>query len=383
MKKQLLSLATFLLLFCFPLQLFSQTEEAEDPYLWLEEIESETSLDWVKKQNVVSDKALTNNPLYEELQQKYLDVFDDKEKIPYAKMEGDYVYNLWQDDIHERGLWRRMLKSDYLNNSDEWETVIDIDALSKKEGKKWVYAGSSFLKPDNNICLIYLSDGGKDEDEIREFDLSTKQFVKNGFIFPESKGGVTWIDKDHVLVARNFGKGTMTTSGYASQVKILKRGAAIDKAETIFKTDTTNVSAGAFSFNQNNEQHVFISEWLTIFESNVFYLKGNKPQKLNYPKDAQLSGIHNDELILFLQSDWNINEKSYKKGSLISINLDENLKGNIMKIDNSCVNCMIFRTDYRSNVNFSSNQFSLIQFVLVLPWRKLILHTCNTGKINK
>lgn len=330
MKKILLSLLTLFAFYCSSPLLYAQTDEAQDPYLWLEEIESETSLDWVKKQNAVSDKVLTSNPLYIELQQKYIEVFDDKEKIPYAKMEGDYVYNLWQDDIHERGLWRRMLKSDYLTNSDEWETVIDIDELSKKEGKKWVYAGSSFLKPDNKICLVYLSDGGKDEDEIREFDLSTKEFVKNGFIFPESKGGASWIDKDHVLVSRNFGKGTMTTSGYASQIKILKRGAAIDKAETIFETDTTNISVGTFSFNHNKKQHLFIYEGITTFESNLYYLKGNKPHKINFPKDAQLSGIHDDELILFLQSDWDINEKSYKKGSLISISLSENLKGNII-----------------------------------------------------
>jgi prolyl oligopeptidase len=330
MKKQLLTLVTILTLFCTNPLLFAQTEEAEDAYLWLEEIEGEKSLNWVKKQNAASDKALTSNPLFEDLRKKYLDVYDDKDKIAYPNMVGDYVYNLWQDEKYERGLWRRMLKNNYVNNINDWETVIDIDQLSKKEGKKWVFSGASFYEPDNKICLVALSDGGKDEDEIREFNLSTKEFVKNGFLFPESKGDVSWIDQDHVLVARNFGPGTMTTSGYPSQIKVLKRGATLDQAETIFKTDTTHLGAFTFSLNYNSEQHLFIYEGISFYESNLYYLKENKLQKITYPKDAQLSGFHRGELIISLQSDWDINGKNYNKGALISMNLNDNLNGNIL-----------------------------------------------------
>ena len=186
--------------------LYSQEGTAEDPYLWLEEIESEKSLDWVKNQNANSEKILTSNPLYENLQKKYLEVYNDKDKIAYPNIVGDYVYNLWQDDTYERGLWRRMLTKDYLNNNSNWETLIDLDALSKKEGRKWVFAGATFLEPSNEICLVALSDGGTDQDELREFNLSDKTFATKGFVFPESKGGVSWIDKNKVLVARNFGK---------------------------------------------------------------------------------------------------------------------------------------------------------------------------------
>ena len=63
---------------------------------------------------------------------------------------------------------------------DPLAVTPNLDKLSETENKKWVFKGAEWLRPDNKICLVYLSDGGKDEDEIREFDVETKEFVKNG-----------------------------------------------------------------------------------------------------------------------------------------------------------------------------------------------------------
>ena len=327
--------ATLLILFVSFLTLqtaalYAQEEEAaEDPYLWLEEVESEKSLDWVKEQNKNSEQILTSNPLYENLQKRYLEVYNDKDKIAYPNIVGNYVYNLWQDENYERGLWRRMLTKDYLNNNSNWETLIDLDALSAKEGKKWVFAGATFLEPSNEICLVALSDGGTDQDELREFNIAGKFFVKDGLVFPPSKGGVSWIDKDKVMVARNFGKGTMTTSGYPSQIKLLNRNSAMDDAKIIFKTDTTNLGAFPASFYDNNKQYIFIYEAISFYESNLFFLVDEELKQVTYPVDANFTGFYRGELIISLQSDWNINDTIYKKGTLVSMNLQDNLEGNV------------------------------------------------------
>ena len=309
--------------------LYSQEQTTEDPYLWLEEVESEKSLDWVKEQNKNSEQILTSNPLYENLQKRYLEVYNDKDKIAYPNIVGNYVYNLWQDENYERGLWRRMLTKDYLNNNSNWETLIDLDALSAKEGKKWVFAGATFLEPSNEICLVALSDGGTDQDELREFNIAGKFFVKDGLVFPPSKGGVSWIDKDKVMVARNFGKGTMTTSGYPSQIKLLNRNSAMDDAKIIFKTDTTNLGAFPASFYDNNKQYIFIYEAISFYESNLFFLVDEELKQVTYPVDANFTGFYRGELIISLQSDWNINDAIYKKGTLVSMNLQDNLDGNV------------------------------------------------------
>ena len=38
--------------------------------------------------------------------------------------------------------------------------------------------------------------------------------MKGGFELPESKGGVAWRDADTIYIARDFGPGTLTRSGY-------------------------------------------------------------------------------------------------------------------------------------------------------------------------
>ena len=329
MKITKLFLSVFVLLLFSHQVGLSQDQQVDDAYLWLEEVESEQSLDWVRAQNAISDKTITNHPLFEPLQAKYIEASNDKDKIVYPTLVGDYVYNLWQDDVNERGLWRRMSKADFMAQKTVWETVLDIDELSKKENKKWVFAGATWLAPNNTICLLALSDGGKDENVIREFNAETKDFVKNGFMFPESKGGVSWISVDKVLVSRDFGEGTLTTSGYPRQVKTLERGASIDAAKKVFETATTSVGAFGYSFYQDNRWYVIVYNAITFYNSEMYSLNGDALQKLEYPNDAQVAGQHKKQALLALQSDWDVNGVTYKKGSLVSYDFFKNIEGKL------------------------------------------------------
>ena len=327
-KANFLLLALSVLLFSCQ-QNQSQSEKIDDPYLWLEDIEGEKSLEWVKAQNTLSEQVIASQALFETLKNKYLEVFNDEDKIAYPTIVGDYVYNLWQDEKNERGVWRRMPKADFIDNKLDWEVVLDLDKLSETENKKWVFKGAEWLEPDNKICLISLSDGGKDEGEIREFDVEAKDFVKNGFFVEESKGEASWIDQNTILVSSDFGEGTLTNSGYPRIAKRWKRGTSIEKTEIIYEADTTVMGIWPYTFYSNNKQYAFIYKYLTIFETELYYLSGDSLQKIDYPLDAQISGFHKNNFILSLQSDWNANDKIYKAGSLISFDLNQNLEGNI------------------------------------------------------
>src|SRR5690606_35912672 len=87
-----------------------------------------------------------------------------------------------------------------------------------------------------------LSDGGKDAVTIREFDTVEKRFVEGGFVLPESKGSATWIDRDTLLIARDFGEGSLTSSGYPMVVKRLTRGQSLDQAQELYRGQPTDVS---------------------------------------------------------------------------------------------------------------------------------------------
>ena len=138
-----------------------------------------------------------------------------------------------------RGLWRRTSLASYATDAPEWETVLDFDALSKAEDANWVYKGANCFKPDGaeqTLCMVSLSNGGKDAVTQREFNLDTKSWVEGGFETPEAKQGLSWLDQDTVLISTDWGGdgSTLTESGYASVVKRWKRGTPLESAQTVF-----------------------------------------------------------------------------------------------------------------------------------------------------
>ncbi len=178
---------------------------ADDAYLWLEDIHGAKPLAWVEAENAQTKKAYADTPAFETMRTRILEVLDSDAKIPFVSKIGAHYYNFWKDRQHPRGVWRRTTLEEYRKDQPAWESVIDLDALAKAEGRHWVWHGADCLKPDYRRCLVALSPGGGDAAVIREFDLLAKTFVDDGFKLPEAKSQVAWIDIDHVYVGTDFG----------------------------------------------------------------------------------------------------------------------------------------------------------------------------------
>jgi len=313
------------------LVLFSMNVNAQeqDPFLWLEEVESKQSLDWVNAQNKTTADKLTKVEGFMQLKSKYLDALNSKDKIYYPNSVGEFVYNFLQDDIHVRGVWRRSPRLDYLKSDPQWETILDLDKLSASEGKKWVFQGATFLKPANNLCLVNLSDGGTDENEIREFDVSQKKFVENGFYLPSSKGNASWISENELLISRNFGEGSMTSSGYPRFVKRLKRGVSLENASTIMEVSEETMGVWGSTNFEKGKYEIYVSKSATFYEHYTYFLKNEKLVELMIPKDANYYGLFKDQDIITLNSDWTAGNETFKIGSLVSINHAQMLNGEL------------------------------------------------------
>lgn len=305
------------------------SSDSSDPYLWLEEVEGEKALDWAREQNKVSDAAFASLPLFTELKNRFLAVLNDKEKMIYPDMVGDKVYDLWQDEKNERGIWRRMSTKDFLSGKNDWEVVLDLDKLSAEENRKWVFGGAGWLGPENRYCLLYLSDGGKDESVIREFDASAKTFVTGGFSVSESKSSAAWIDKDNILVATNYGPGTMTTSGYPAVAKLWKRGADPTVAETVLTTDTSTMGIFVNDINVRGKQYTFADVKKGFYETDSYLFTAEGLRRIEVPSDAEFRGMHGDDALLYLQSDWTTGDETFKSGSLVSFDIPGFLAGRI------------------------------------------------------
>ena len=135
-------------------------QSGDDPFQWLEDIQGEKPLAWVRQHNAKSTAVLEARKEYKPVYAKTLEILDSKEKIPTPELLGETVYNFWKDDAHERGIWRRTSLASYRSASPEWETVLDVDALAKADGKAWVWKGAKCLPPANVRCLVRLAPGG-------------------------------------------------------------------------------------------------------------------------------------------------------------------------------------------------------------------------------
>ena len=299
--------------------------EQVDNYRWLEDVDGDRSLAWVKAQNARSTEVLEGDPRFRDLKQAALKVYESPDHLAIPVLKEGTVYNTWQDAEHVRGILRRTTLTDYLTSEPHWQTVLDYDALARKDKQEWVANGLNCLYPGNGLCLVSLSNGGEDAETLREFDLKTGRFVEHGFVLPHSKQSVRWLDKDSLLVARDWGPGTMTKSGYPFVVKLWKRGQSLDQAKEIFRGTENDVDAEADTLNDGQGHHVtLLHHYLNIFEGEYFLwtLAGNK--KLALPSKAEVEGLLNNQLIVTLNQAWKTEEldTAFPTGSVISLDMD-------------------------------------------------------------
>ena len=193
-------------------------------------------------ENARSLAVLKGDPRYEAFHQEALKIVNATDRIPTPDLIGTGGLQFLAGPDHVRGLWRRTTPASYATAAPAWETVLDLDKLSAAEKANWVWNGANCPPPDYRRCLVALSDGGEDADTLREFDLTTKSFVDGGFTLPRSKQNVDWLDDDTLIVARDWGPGTMTASSYPFVVKTLKRGQSLDQATEVFRGKPDDVA---------------------------------------------------------------------------------------------------------------------------------------------
>ena len=276
--------------------------QADDPYLWLEDIQGAKPLAQVKAWNAETEATLEKVPGYEQHRQRALKILNDPGQIamPDAVM-GDMVANHWVDADHKRGLWRVSPLTAFLAGKPEWRTLIDVDALGKAEGKSWVWHGADCLPPAYQRCLVSLSPGGGDADVIREFDVPTAQFVAGGFEVPLGKNNAAWIDKDTLLVAAVEGEGTATRSGYPRTVKQWKRGTPWSAATLVAQGTEHDISVGPFAIMDGDTRYVGVNRGTGFYTNRQSILTPEgKLVELPIPETAEFQTLSNGQAIVTL-----------------------------------------------------------------------------------
>ena len=299
----------------------------DDPYLWLEDLDSPEAVRWVTDRNAETLAGLAGDR-FARTRDAVREVLDNKDRIPYPGWCGDgFYYDVWVDADHPRGLWRRTTPEQYRLDEPGWDVLLDLDALNAAEGENWTWGGVTVLRPTYDRCLISLSRGGADAVVVREFDLRGRVFVADGFTLPEAKSDVGWIDADHIYVATDFGPGSLTSSGYPRVVRRWRRGTAPSGAELVYEGHADDVSVSASHDPTPGYERDFVVRHLDFFraEGHLRRAPGDLV-RIDVPQDARWEA-HRDWLLIRPRSPWTLGEVTYPAGALLAAEFGRYLAG--------------------------------------------------------
>jgi prolyl oligopeptidase len=348
------------------------TSSPEDPYIWLEDVESEESLAFAMEANkqcleALGDPASGKTDTYDNV----LKVLESNDRIPHVTKLGrdeagnDILYNFWKDKANPKGLWRKTTLDSYHSSTSEstpteWTTVLNVDDLAESDGISWVWKGSTPLsrsrdpESDNGRivtrALLSLSRGGSDAAHTKEFDMIAGSFVTDQpFNIPEAKTRASYKSRDVLLVGSDFGPDSLTDSGYPRTVREWVRGTDIADAPVVFEGDKKDVSVGAYIVDERlwgGGIYEVRSRSMTFYTSK-YWMRKLEYEHLLAPADPARAGVTEPSdfvqvdiqedaevdfvgklLLISLRSDWEPvpGGTTYKQGSVIYVEADKFLE---------------------------------------------------------
>ncbi len=297
--------------------------EDSDPFIWLEEVEGERALAWVKTQNARSRAELAGNNRYDQLFNEAIGVLDSEERIPFGRVYDGYVYNFWRGGTNIRGVWRRATVESYQDDAPEWENLLDIDALAKAENENWIYKRTTCLLPDHDRCMVELSRGGQSAAVFREFSVKDKSFVPGGFHVPQANTYVAWGDQDTLYVSTNLDENPQSKAGLPIAIREWKRGTELTAAKVVFAAEETDTLAWPQSFARPEGNYVLLTRGITFFNRVSEIVTPQRERiKLPIPNQADVFDVFEGAVITLLREDWSYRGVTYLQGTVVALDLE-------------------------------------------------------------
>lgn len=312
---------------------------AGDPLAWLEDPWGGRALAWVRSQNERTLAVLKADRRFSRYYTAALHAANDEGQLAGStsrtgRMVNGWIHNLWRDDAHPLGLWRRATVRSFLSADPQWDVLLDLDQLSAAEGRRWEFwlAGLECLSTRRERCLVWMSDGGRADGVVREFDLSTRSFVADGFNVPEAVSRAMWWDEDHIFVSTNalereHAKGEpaqFTATKSSTDVRTWKRGQPLAQANIIFRggpqasavwpEQLVDTSGERLSIISSLDWEGRITNWVLDEHAGV--------QRMTLPPRRGEITLHRGHCIVTLREQWTVAERTFPAGALISVSLD-------------------------------------------------------------
>jgi prolyl oligopeptidase len=298
----------------------------DDPWLWLEEVDSERVLTWTETQSSATLARFADADFAAD-RDALTAILNHTDKISLVTRRGDFLYDLWQDAAQPRGVWRRTTLEDYRSGTPTWEILLDLDALAAREGADWVWVDAVTFPPLHDRAILRMSCGGSDAVALREFDLSARCFVLDGFVLPASRSKVEWLDRDTVLLASALGEAMETHSGHPRTIRLWRRGMDALTAPVLFKIDAASIAAWATMKRWDSNRYILFGEYIDFFNTTVYLGDHTGPiHRLSIPVGARFC-CHREWLAIQPRQPWELGGVTYSSDSVLGFHLPSFVAG--------------------------------------------------------
>jgi prolyl oligopeptidase len=312
-----------------------------DGFSYLEDLGTARAREWVQGQNDRTAAELERDPRF---QRYYTAALESEQELSTADargllappgrmwLKGEWIYQLWPDAGHPRGIWRRASLRSFLSHDPDWQVLLDVDALSATEREDWTFQQPMF-SPNGRRALLQLSRGGSISATWREFDMERRAFVSDGFQLATSREGqLVWRSDDSVLATMDFGPGTVTSAGAPLVVKEWMRGRPLAQGTEIYRgqqdglgvslnpSDGADVAVMPRNSASGSRRIVHIGETngandLTWWRLN----EDNHLERLAAPLTRSVPTLYAGYYFITLEEDWPAAGKVWNKGTVVAI----------------------------------------------------------------
>ena len=242
-----------------------------DPYRWLEDDYSEETANWVKAQNAVTQKFLSQIPYREQMKKHLKEIMNyPKEGAPWKK--GDRYFFYRNDGLQNQSVL-------YYKNSLDGEAVELLDP-NKLSDDGTVALSTLGISDDGNYLGYAISRNGSDWQEIYVKNIATGEVLDDHLVWVKFSG-IAW--KDDGFFYSRFPEPKNELSGVNENGKLYYHKVGTDqKADQLAYEDRTNPDL-SFSAEVVNKRYLVIygSESTS---GNCLYYKDLKNPKAQFVK---------------------------------------------------------------------------------------------------
>lgn len=277
-------------------------EKINDPFRWLEDDRSAETGTWVKMQNDVTYRYLSDIPLRNQLKSRMEKLWN-YEKISAPFKEGNYTYYYKNNGLQNQSVLFRK------DTNGKEELFLDPNTFSKDSTTS--LGGISFSK-DGSLVAYEISEGGSDWRKVIVLDTKTKKIIGDPLVDVKFSG-LAWYKNEGFYYSSYDKPVGSELSAKTDQHKLyyhkLKSAQKSDKL--IFGGDIKRRYVGGSV--SDDENYLFISAANSTSGNELYYLDLSKPgSKIvtlidNYENDNGV--LDNKGSKLFLVTNFNAPNK--------------------------------------------------------------------------